>query len=77
MSRDEKYAISEAKNASFKVCFESRAFLASETSYILSIPGPFVFLWPGAEQSLKNLIALRAAQPITRADGFAAAQFNR
>ena len=40
MSRNEKYAISEAKNASFKVCFGTRAFLASETSNI------FLFLRP-------------------------------
>jgi hypothetical protein len=76
MSRDEKYAISEAKNASFKVCFGTRAFLASETSNIVSISAPSAFLYSGAEQSLNEPTALRVAQPITGAAGFAAAQFK-
>lgn len=77
MSRDEKYAISEAKNASFKVHFGTRAFLASETFNICSIPAPSAFLYSGAEQSLAEPTVLRVAQPIAGADGFAAAQFKR
>jgi hypothetical protein len=77
MSRNDKYATSEAKNASFNVRFGTRAFLASETSDIFSIPAPSAFLHSGAEQSLAEPTAIRVAQLIAGADSFAAAQFKR
>ena len=77
MSRNDKYAISEAKNASFKVRFGTRAFLASETSDIFLFLLPSVHPESAAEQSLAQLTAIRVAQLIAGADSFAAAQFRR
>ena len=77
MSRNDKYAISEAKNASFKVRFGTRAFLASETSDIFLFLTPPVQPDSAAEQSLAQLTAIRVAQLIAGADSFAAAQFKR
>jgi hypothetical protein len=68
--------ISEAKKAPFKVVLRTAAFSASESTLISA---RFDFFASGAAAPKRFLLALhrcREIQLLTRADGFAAAQFE-
>jgi hypothetical protein len=68
--------ISEAKKAPVKVAFGPEAFSASESTLF---PRRFDFFASGAAAPKRFLLALhrcREIQLLTRADGFAAAQFE-